>query len=304
MGMRCAPLRMRLAAFALILATASSSTVHAAVRTFVAPEVQKRVTDVPPTEQDLVTYRRRINELTINSKRDADRVEFLLALIDYAKASLDRSVSRLTREYYLSRLQNVVARQKAERPPRTNRGLAMWVPDGPIEQARRAGPSADPVCYHEGQEAECATDEEIAETQALADSAAYQNEQNQLGYDEAILMMYALDEVPDAAAIVSGPSAAIEACTNCWGQAATATATMGASVAAVLGWEGAKADALAAGTKLSKATRWSWHLTIVVTGLTAGYYLGSLVDCARNGRDPASSVNPAMDEVIFSLRRP
>lgn len=279
--------RMVMVLIALLFVIHGQSTAYAGDSSGQASTAQLRRTDVRPTAQDLSKYRERIKALTVNSKRDADRIEFLLALIDYAKASVDTSSSRLTRGYYLSRLQDVVIRQRLARTNEKNRGANPLVPDRSLQESRRPGPNADPACYHEGQESECATDEEIAETQALADSVAYQNEENQLAFDEAIMLMYALDPSPDAAEMVSGPSSETEACINCWGQAATATATMGASVAAVLGWEGAKADALAASTKLSKATRWSWHITIVTTSLTAGYYLGSLIDCARNGQEPA-----------------
>lgn len=254
-----------------------------------------------PTGPELETFRKKVRGQWLSTKRDADRVAYLMLLIDYAKASLSESVSQGERQYRLGQLQTFVANRRSDRDAARSRFSSSsggsWEPP---DVERRAGPHADPICYHEGQEAECATDEEIAETQALADSAVYQNEENQRAYDEVMLMIGGLTDHP--AAERSGPSAA-GACEDCFSEAATATATMAASVAAVLGWEGAKADALKAGARLSKATRWSWHLTIITTSLTAGYYLGSLIDCSRN-RAPVAGAAPATEQAWFALPRP
>ena len=286
------PLRRGLLIMTLALGLAVPSPILFASTELASVDRQARVPT--PTQQELESFRKKLRTQTTRSQKDNDRLAFLMLLIDYAQVSVRASASRGERQYYLTQLQTFVAGQKAQKGIK-GRGTPAWPAGGQSTDMRTHGPSADPICYHEGVEAECATDEEIAETQALADSVAYQNDENQQTYDEVMLMIAGLD-IPEAAEVMTGPRAVVE-CRDCFSEAATATASMGASVAAVLGWEGAKADAIAAGTKLSKATRWSWHLTLITTSLTAGYYLGSLIDCARSGRTPVPE--PVLRESAF-----
>lgn len=301
------PFRKQVAALTAVItvmatvpASASRLVVRNGARSAGAPSAVITQKKVPlPTPPELEGYRKKLRSQWQPTQRDADRVTYLLLLLDYATVSLNASSSPGERQYRLTQLRNFVAIVKAERhavrPPRGEWSDGQGNLEG---MGRPFGPHAEPPCYHEGQEAECATDEEIAETQALADSVAYQNDANQQTYDEVMLMISGPNVSTESTEVASGPSLPV-VCENCFAEAATATATMGASVAAVLGWEGAKADALAAGTKLSKATRWSWHLTLITTSLTAGYYLGSLVDCSRSARDPVTDSAPATEQAAL-----
>lgn len=146
------------------------------------------------------------------------------------------------------------------------------------------------VCYHDNEPSECATEEEQAEfvgyvAYADAEGEAYEADRLQAEYDyQQYCSQNSWDcEEPNAAGMSSGGPSACDGSgfdfEGCGQKAVEATMAVGSHVVAIVGAEGALADAAAAGARLSKATRFSWAGAIATTVFAAGYYTGSFVNC-------------------------